>query len=306
MVHRNKINNAVVLAAIVALIYSVTIFIGLIFNHTDNDILLFGNDVYTDSIVKAVLFYILNIALMGLTVTAQGSKFKLWYKKLKWAFVFIAIVSIWWSWKPVNAFVGVLSHRNEIGAYGKDIIAYSYKLDTAYIAYADKRVADYKTQLQRIAGTHSANYKILLGGAAGDTDGDKINNLVTSLERRLKPQALGYAQQQHSQWMNANASFSIFNINLVNSIAQAETYLNAQENEYTVLSKTPQTGLYTPFNIKTLGLSRPKPAVVTTKLAGDDNIGTTIQTCIFALMLIVFLTIPVLMIPIRYRTPKVY
>lgn len=152
---------------------------------------------------------------------------------------FFAIVVLL-SMLPFGNFLNVLSHQEELTDDFEQTIASAEELDAAYGQYVDRRVERYRQRLATVASpggqrSNPSEYETLVGGAAGSTDAEKIDNLCTSLRRHLLPASDSTSTAFHA-WLDDMKGISVWNVGLPANIKTLHDEVNSRTESYGSLS----------------------------------------------------------------------
>lgn len=152
---------------------------------------------------------------------------------------FLAIVVLL-SMLPFGNFLNVLNHRQELLDDFEQTIASAEQLDVAYGQYVDRRIERYRLRLETVASpggrqSNPTEYQTLVGGAAGDTDAEKIDNLCASLRRHLLPSTDSTATAFHA-WLADMKGISVWNVGLPANIKTLHNEVNSRAESYNRLS----------------------------------------------------------------------
>lgn len=157
-------------------------------------------------------------------------------------FILLFVVAFW----PFAKFVEAYTHRENLSQYATMITKYVTDMDSLYDDYVERRVSNYEKQLRAEAAAHTSKYPSVLGGAYGTNDKQKINNLVSSLKRRLEPTDKVQNRALRQEWVKTLDGLSLSNVRLPMMLKEIDVITTGWYNEYVTFSKTPQSNV--PFS----------------------------------------------------------
>ena len=222
---------ALVLSVIVLMAYAFVAFLGMVY---------WAEGALLVPIISTLGFLAVAILMVLWLCRAKASR----WRRMRLvgqavAGTFFAIVVLL-SMLPFGNFLNVLSHQEELTADFEQTIASAEELDAAYEQYVDRRVERYRQRLATVASpggqrSNPSEYETLVGGAAGSTDAEKIDNLCASLRRHLLPASDSTATAFHA-WLDGMKGISVWNVGLPANIKTLHDEVNNRTESYRSLS----------------------------------------------------------------------
>ncbi len=222
---------ALVLSVIVLMAYAFVAFLGMVY---------WAEGALLVPIISTLGFLAVAILMVLWLCRAKASR----WRRMRLvgqavAGTFFAIVVLL-SMLPFGNFLNVLSHQEELTADFEQTIASAEELDAAYEQYVDRRVERYRQRLATVASpggqrSNPSEYETLVGGAAGSTDAEKIDNLCASLRRHLLPASDSTSTTFHA-WLDGMKGISVWNVGLPANIKTLHDEVNNRTESYRSLS----------------------------------------------------------------------
>ena len=211
---KTKFNFAATFSLAILLVYSYISFLGLVY-WRQGDILL-----------PSVLTLGFVLIVIGCLVIMSISKATRW-KNLgtigQCFFGLIILAAFVISAVPFTNFMGVLEKQDEIKNEISSSFAAAKQLNVAYSDYARNRLDNYTSTLYEASKSKAIRpsiYKELIGGAAGNSDEQKIKNLSTSLQGKLLPDSMQAIMNKRLEWLEASSQMSVLNIKLPSNLVK--------------------------------------------------------------------------------------
>lgn len=219
-----NLNWGVSLALIVLLAYTYIASMGV----------LYGKDgTYWKAALFAFGVIIAVSACVFFMVNAKVSKSKELSTIFQAIFGAVILVIFIFSGIPFTSFLEVAGNRHDTKEKIDNVRNQAMSLDSAYLAYADQRVANYKQTLS--------------AGSALKAQ---------SLQRRLCPEGISEVQQQRREWVDTIGGMSIWNIHFPENLNKLQSCvedwtINYRDISSTIYSDEPQNAQpfeYTDFD----------------------------------------------------------
>lgn len=222
---------ALVLSVIVLMAYAFVAFLGMVY---------WAEGALLVPIISTLGFLAVAILMVLWLCRAKASRWRR-IRRMGQAVAgtFFAIVVLL-SMLPFGNFLNVLSHQEELTDDFEQTIASAEELDAAYGQYVDRRVERYRQRLATVASpggqrSNPTEYETLVGGAAGSTDAEKIDNLCASLRRHLLPASDSTSTAFHA-WLDGMKGISVWNVGLPANIKTLYDEVNSRTESYSSLS----------------------------------------------------------------------
>ena len=217
---------ALVLSVIVLMAYAFVAFLGMVY---------WAEGALLVPIISTLGFLAVAILMVLWLCRAKASRWRR-MRLVGQAFAIVVLLSM----LPFGNFLNVLSHQEELTADFEQTIASAEELDAAYEQYVDRRVERYRQRLATVASpggqrSNPSEYETLVGGAAGSTDAEKIDNLCASLRRHLLPASDSTSTAFHA-WLDGMKGISVWNVGLPANIKTLHDEVNNRTESYRSLS----------------------------------------------------------------------
>lgn len=160
-------------------------------------------------------------------------------------FGFIILVVFVFAMIPFTNFLRVVNDKENISSKVSETCNTAIELDNAYLAYVNKRVEDYKSNLSIISKGKEANptvYQQCLVRASGKDDATKIENLGKSLHRRLLPDSTAIIVEKRHKWLKNSESVKVWNLLTPSNINKVDERVNGWLDNYQNLSSISYKG----------------------------------------------------------------
>lgn len=189
-----------------------------------------------------VLVAIVCIYVMCLSKATRWTTFGLVGQIFFGSIVFVLLVA---AACPFTNFIRAVEKSDEISQGVAAICDNAIGLDKAYAEYVDKRINDYKSNLQHVSNGKSMNpsrYQECLGRATGATDAEKINNLANSLRSKLLPASTDTIVGGRRLWLENAKGASVWNPLTPANINKIDSQVSGYLDNYKKLSETTYAG----------------------------------------------------------------
>jgi hypothetical protein len=163
-------------------------------------------------------------------------------------------------------------------------------LDESYNRYANDRINNYADKLEFVSSGKSirpSEYEECMGGAYGDNDNEKINNLKKSLKMKLLPDTITVVQNRRHEWLQSASNMSVWNIMLPSNLQKINEEVKHWTDNYVKLSDVAYKGenaekfSYSEFNSSLSNLT-----AIYTKLHKPTIMSLILALIGFAIMLL--------------------
>ncbi len=227
---KTKFTYGAVIALVVLLVFSYIAFMGLVY---------WQNGEISVPLLITLSFILIVASSITFMCMSRATRWKNIGQAGQIAFGFIVFCAFIASAFPFTNFMDVIGHQGQISNEIDSVMLAAQRLDNAYITYSEQRIADYRDKLQLISEGKEIQptvYAQYLGGAAGNTDEEKIRRLTNSLKNRLLPDSMEVAQQERSQWLRESSEMSVWNIMLPKNIIKIQNEVTNWTQNYINLS----------------------------------------------------------------------
>lgn len=233
---KTKFNYAATFSLAVLLIYTYISFLGLVY-WQQGDLLLPS--------LLAIGFVLIVIGCLIVMSISKATRWKNLGTIGQCFFGFIILVAFVISAVPFTNFMGVLERQDEIKEEISSSFIAAKQLNVAYSDYANTRIENYKSSLFEASNSKRIRpsiYNELIGGVAGSTDEQKIKNLSSSLENKLKPDSMQVIMTKRLEWLEASSQMSVLNIKLPSNIVKISNEVSNWTLNFKELSKVIYNG----------------------------------------------------------------
>ena len=223
-----KFNFATVLSILVVIVNSYFAFMGMIWSGMN----------MSKATAIVIIVGLLTIALIYLMCLGKTSRWNRGRIAEVLSAIFILVIGFY-AMRPIGNVFNVAKDGDkiiaEIGSLYQDVDS----LNKAYESYTKSRIASYRQTLELAVAGKSINpsdYNNFVAGAGGNSDSDKINSLVNSLESQLFPKQLQETLSKRNEWLQGVSNMSVWNIKFPSNIKTLSSEIEAWDEEYTTLS----------------------------------------------------------------------
>lgn len=146
---------------------------------------------------------------------------------------------------PFTNFMRVAEKESTILQGIENTVMSAKEIDDDYKRYVDARIDNYRSKLRLVStgkDIRPSEYDECMGGAAGDTDEQKIENLSSSLRNKLLPDSTSVIQQHRQEWLDNTKDMSVWNVMFPANIATIREEVNGWSNNYSMLSSVMYKG----------------------------------------------------------------
>lgn len=232
----SSFNFASVFAIMVLLVFSYITFLGLTYWQKGN----------------LLLPIILTVALIAIVATcvlfmckAKATRWKRLGVIGQTFFGLIILIVFALASIPFTNFMDVINNSEEIQGKISNTCEAAESLDKAYAEYVKARIDTYKVTLTTISmskNTQPTRYNEYLGGAAGNTDDEKIGNLAKSLRSKLLPDATEKIVNERHKWLASAKNTSVWNPLAPSNISKIDKQVDDWVDNYKKLSSVTYKG----------------------------------------------------------------
>lgn len=228
---RSKFSFGAVIALIVLLVFSYVTFLGLVYWK--------NGEIFTPLLIVVCLILIVASCIAAMCAS-KATRWKGTGLAGQIVFGIVILAAFLFSSVPFTNFMDVISSQQKIKSEIETMMISAKELDSTYINYANRRLNKYEERLKLISegkDIQPSVYSECLGGAAGNSDEEKINNLVASLQMKLFPDSISTAQEERRIWLEESSKMSVWNIMLPSNIAKIASEVENWTNNYSELSQ---------------------------------------------------------------------
>jgi len=233
---KSKFSFAAVFSLIVLLGYSFITFLGLVYWQNGN--LLFP-------ILITLGFIALVVGCLYVMCMSKATRWKKIGLVGQISFGVIILLAFLASAVPFTNFMRVAEKEKTIIQGIENTFASAKNIDDDYQQYAKQRIENYKSKLQLVSAGRSirpSEYDECMGGAAGQTDEQKIANLSQSLQNKLLPDSMNVIQQHRQEWLGKIKDMNVWNVMLPANIQKIKEEVSGWSNNYSQLSQVMYKG----------------------------------------------------------------
>ena len=254
--NRSKFSFAAVFSLMVLLGYSYLMFMGLVYWQGGSIGLPLG---------LTLGFIALVVACLTVMCLSRATRWKRIGLIGQCIFGFIILLAFIASAVPFTNFTDVVSQQDKFNSEINNVLHAARSLDNDYMDYVEQRLSSYRSRLTTISeqrAQHPQEYRQCLQGAAGNTDGQKIENMVNSLRRKLVADSLSQITQERQQWLEGAAGMSAWNLMLPTNMKKINEEVTNWTIMYTNISDVTYAGEqavpfeYPEFNTELASLTR--------------------------------------------------
>lgn len=280
----SKFNFATVIALIVLMVFAYFTFMGLVYLKAGSVIV---------AALLAVLLVVLVMAAVQIMCVAKATR----WQKIGLAgqlicgaviFVLLMLASL-----PLTSFLNVVGNQKELKSNVVTACDMAIDIDSAYVRYVNKRVDDYKQNLELISRGKAQKpslYNEALGGATGDSDEKKIENLTTSLRSSLMPDTITNVVRERQAWVEKAKSVVVWNPLTAANLAKVDEQVSGWTENYAQLSTITYKGEETePFKYEQFDSQISAITNTYTKLQAPSIVAVLLSLLCFAVMLLPYL-----------------
>lgn len=226
----SKFNFATVIALVVLMVFAYFVFMGLVY-------------LKAGSIVAAVLMAVgLVVAVMVCVQVMCMAKATRW-KRIgmlgQGLFGSAIFVLLMLSSLPLTSFFNVVGSQEELQDKVTAVCDAACSLDSDYVKYVDKRVEDYRQNLNVIARGQNVKpslYQETLGAAPGSTNEQKIEGLTRSLRGSLMPDSITNVVNERHAWVDKTRNIVVWNPLTAANLAEVDKKVGGWADNYARLS----------------------------------------------------------------------
>lgn len=238
-----KFNFATVIALIVLMVFAYFTFMGLVYLMSGSVAL---------SAVLAVLLIVVVTAGVQLMCAAKSSRWKNIGMVGQVGAGAVVLVVLLAAALPLTSFINVVGAQKELQTNVARTLDTARDLDSAYVRYVDTRIENYRQRLGIIARGQTINpteYQQTLGGATGDTNEKKIENLCNSLRSLLIPDSIAQLMASRRAWIDEARNVVVWNPLTAANLASVDKQVSGWADNYSRISALTYKGEETaPFS----------------------------------------------------------
>ncbi len=202
---KSSFNFATVFSLMVLFVFAYIAYLGMVYWQQGNQIL---------PIALSLLLIVLVALCVFVMCKSKATRWRNVGRVGQWTFGFLVLVAFVAGSVPFTNFLRVLSDSDHIKTMVNTTCDKAIGIDADYEAYVDKRIADYRSSLSRIASgkaNRPSVYQLCMGTAPGATDEQRINNLAKSLRSRLLPDSAANVIKERHQWLERAKNENVMN-----------------------------------------------------------------------------------------------
>ncbi|MBR2147265.1 MAG: hypothetical protein IJ925_07595 [Muribaculaceae bacterium] len=229
--NNTKFNFAAVISIIVLLLYSYVVFMGMVY-WKDGHIVL--------GLICSILLIAVVLACVVVMCKARATRWKKLGNIGQFLFGGIILMALIISSMPFAHFFNLLSKQKEINQSFEQAYTYATQINKAYTNYVETRkdkTREFLNNLDVTKGKDNPKLYRDVFAMPGGNHSDKINRMITSLERTLLPDVLIKANEQNATRLKEGSKMSVWNVAMPNYINSMNEGVNKNVNTYTELSK---------------------------------------------------------------------
>ena len=229
--NNTKFNFAAVISIIVLLLYSYVVFMGMVY-WKDGHIVL--------GLICSILLIAVVLACVVVMCKARATRWKKLGNIGQFLFGGIILMALIISSMPFAHFFNLLSKQKEINQSFEHAYTYATQINKAYTNYVETRkdkTREFLNNLDVTKGKDNPKLYRDVFAMPGGSHSDKINRMITSLERTLLPDVLIKANEQNATRLKEGSKMSVWNVAMPNYINSMNEGVNKNVNTYTELSK---------------------------------------------------------------------
>lgn len=230
--NNSKFNFAAVISIIVLLLYSYVVFMGMVY-WKDGHIIL--------GLICSILLIAVVIACVVVMCRARATRWKKLGSIGQFLFGGIILMALIISSMPFAHFFNLVAKQKEINQSFEQSYAYATQINKAYTNYVEARKDKTREFLSNLDATKGKSdpklYRDVFAMPGSGSHSDKINRMITNLERTLLPDVLIKANEQNATRLKEGAKMSVWNVAMPNYINSMIEGVNKNVQTYTELSK---------------------------------------------------------------------
>lgn len=282
--NRSKFSFAAVFSLMVLLAYSFLMFMGLVYWRGGSLGLPIG---------LTLGFIALVVTCLTVMCMSRATRWKRIGTIGQCIFGFIILLAFIASAVPFTNFMDVVAQKSKFNQEINNVLNSARGLDRSYEEYTERRLDNYRSRLTEISNNrdeYAAEYRQLLAGAPGNTDERKIDNLVSSLRRKLVADSVVQITRERQQWLESSADMSVWNLMLPTNMAKINEEVSNWTLMYTNISDVSYRGehaapfQYPEFNTELTTLTRNY-----TTLHAPSVLAILVALLCFAIMLLPYM-----------------
>jgi hypothetical protein len=223
---QSKFNFAAVFSLMVLLAFAYIAFLGLVY-WKEGEILLPA--LLTGAFIAVVIGC---LVVMCMSKASRWKRISVIGQAVFGTIILVAFIA--WS-MPFTNFMDVLANQKRFNTETESMLESAAQLDDEYQQYVTDRVEKYRSYLTHVSNGRNEQpsvYNDVLGGAAGDNDATKINDITTSLLNKLMPESISEVQEERRYWVESASNMSVWNISLPKNIAKINAEVSNWQNIY--------------------------------------------------------------------------
>ena len=230
--NNSKFNFAAVISIIVLLLYTYVAFMGMVY-WKDGKILM--------GVICSIILIAVVLTCVVIMCRAKATRWKRLGSIGQYLFGGIILLTLIVRSMPFAHFFNLLGKQQDINKDFEQSYVYANNINKAYKDYVDQRKSKTREFLNNLEATHGKDnpeqYRAIFAMPGGDTNNDKINRMITSLERTLLPDVLIRSNEQSTARMQEGAKMSVWNVAMPNYINSMNEAVQGNIDIYSKLSK---------------------------------------------------------------------
>lgn len=230
--NNSKFNFAAVISIIVLLLYSYVVFMGMVY-WRDGKIMM--------GLICTLVLIAIVLACVYIMCKARATRWKKLGSIGQYLFGGIILLTLIVSSMPFAHFFNLLGKQKEINKNFEQSYNYATSINKSYKDYVEERKTKTLELLNGIEANKGkddpAQYQAIFSMPGSDSNSDKINRMITSLERTLLPDVLMRSSEQNIARMQEGAKMSVWNVAMPDYINSMNDAVNSSVETYTKLSQ---------------------------------------------------------------------
>lgn len=282
--NRSKFNFAAVFSLMVLLGYSYLMFMGLVYWREGS---------IAVPLLITIGFIALVVACLVIMCMSRATRWKRIGSIGQAIFGTIILLAFIASAIPFTNFMDVVASQNRFSEEINHVLDAAKGLDENYQGYVRQRLDNYRNMLGEVSERRASapsDYDRLLGGAAGNNDQQKIENMVNMLRRKLVPDSSSMVAEERQQWLEGAADMSVWNLLLPTNMAKINQEVSNWTEMYTDFSRVTVGGEQTaPFEYEEFSSELQALTSRFTRLHAPSILAIIIALLCFGIMLLPYL-----------------
>ena len=128
---------------------------------------------------------------------------------------FVIVLTFFFIGKPFSSYISMIGHKKDVYKEINSVVSAAQELNTAYNAYANKRIEDYNPD---------------------ENKANRVKLRKNALKMELLPPQLAKKQAERAQWLNMFSNMQLSNIQMPNNLKNMEICVNLWLQDYAQMS----------------------------------------------------------------------